>query len=116
MKQLEDLSFEEKHPIILKLNTLPNARPGDYNVTFVFTYTDGQNMFQDSETTQFHVTDRWERNQAWIQIVAVIIALLSLIVGAVFSTLNYWKPRMKKISTTEDKNESSQETKEIPDD
>jgi hypothetical protein len=93
-----ETSLRERQPIILKLNSSKTARSGDYDISFIFTYSDGISMFQDYKTTQFHVSSWWEQNQTWMQILAVIVALLSLITGAVFSLLSYRKTPKKQKS------------------
>jgi len=75
--------WDENPPILLSLNTDEHAPSGDYNITFTFTYGDNQKVLQDYKTTQFHVTNWWERSQTWIQISAVAIALISLMVAAI---------------------------------
>ena len=84
-----ETSVSGKFPILLKLNTSKTAPPGDYDITFIFTYGDEQNMSQDYKTTQFHISSWWERAQLWFQIAVVSVALLSLLTGAVFSWLAY---------------------------
>ncbi len=84
-----------KYPIILNINTAKDAPPGDYDIIFVFTYSDNQSMYQDFKTIPFHIYSYWERNQTWFQIAAVSIALISLVSGAVFSLLTYKKTQKK---------------------
>jgi hypothetical protein len=79
-------------PILFKINTAKNAPSGDYDISFVFTYGNEQNISQDYKTAQFHVSSWWERNQGWIGIVGAIIALLSLLTTAIFELINYFKP------------------------
>jgi hypothetical protein len=90
-----ETSLSGKYPILLKLNTSKTAPSGNYDITFVFTYGDDQNMYQDYKTTQFHISNFWERKQLWFQITAVLIALASLLTGAIFSWLAYRKKPQK---------------------
>lgn len=75
--------WDGEPPLLLKLNTSKKARPGDYDITFTFTYGDAQNLAQDYKTTGFHVSSWWERNELWLAILAILIALASLIATAV---------------------------------
>jgi hypothetical protein len=81
--------------LLLKINTTKSAPPGDYDITFVFTYSDNQSIYQDYKTAQFHISSLWERIELRLQIGAVSIALVSLVTGAVFSWLTYRKTRQK---------------------
>lgn len=81
--------WDNNPPMYLSLNTANSAPPGDYDITFTFTYGNEQNIFQDQKAARFHVTNWWERNQGWIAIAGATIALLSLIATAVFSI---WRP------------------------
>jgi hypothetical protein len=82
-----ETSLSGKYPILLKLNTSKTAPSGDYDITFVFTYSDNQSMYQSYETTQFHISSLWERNQLWITITAASIAFVSLIIT---TTVGIW--------------------------
>lgn len=82
-------------PLLLSLKTAEHAPSGDYDVTFVLTYSSGQSIHQDCKSTQFHVTSWWDRNQAWIALCATLAALAALIltaVGAVWQIFN-WQPK-----------------------
>lgn len=69
-------------PLLLRINTATDARSGDYEVTFVFTYGDKDWWQQDYKGVKFHVTSWLERNR-WLPITGVIIAFLSLVVTAI---------------------------------
>lgn len=84
--------WDKNPPLLLSLNTARNALSGDYDITFTFTYGSEQNIHQDYKLTQFHITSRWERNQAWITISATIVAFLALIATAIGSVwqIKHW--------------------------
>lgn len=87
--------WDKEPPLLLKVNTAKNAPPGDYDITFAFTYSDSQNFYQDHKTVQFHISSWWERNQAWITIGATIVAFLALImtaIGAIWQILHWRIP------------------------
>jgi len=86
-----ETSLNNQYPIVLTINTSKKAPPGDYDITFVFTYSDNQNIYQDFKTTPFHISSTWERNQLKFQIAAVSIALASLLLVATFNVLRYIK-------------------------
>ena len=69
-------------PLLLTINTATDARSGDYEVTFVFTYGDKDGWQQDYKEVKFHITSWLERNR-WLPIAGVIIAFLSLVVTAI---------------------------------
>lgn len=69
-------------PLLLRLNIDKDAPAGDYEVVFVFTYGKEQELMQDYKSVPFHVTSRWERNQAYVYISAVIIAFITLVTTA----------------------------------
>jgi hypothetical protein len=76
------MAYDGEPPILLKLNTSKHARPGDYDINFTFiygNYGDDKNLFQDYKTIPFHITNWWERNEVWISVTAVMIALISLL-------------------------------------
>jgi hypothetical protein len=75
-------------PLLFFLNTSKTAPPGDYEIAFVFTYSDGQNIFQDYKTTQFHINSRWEIYQPWITGFGVGIAFISLVTTTIVGILN----------------------------
>jgi hypothetical protein len=77
--------WDNNPPILLKLNTSKQAEAGDYNISFIFTYDNGQNIVQNQAIASFHVTNWWERNEAWVTIVGVVFAVLSLLTSSIFS-------------------------------
>lgn len=79
--------------IRLKLNTSKTAPPGDYDITFIFTYGDELNTYQDYKTTSFHISSWWKRVQLWFQIAAISVALISLVMAAVFNWRMYRRKR-----------------------
>lgn len=77
----DDKDDQPVPPMRLILNTSKDAKPGDYDISFVFTYFDKGRFKQDSKTVPFHVKNRYERNQHWLiplSIFASLIAVASL--------------------------------------
>jgi len=74
-------------PLLLSINTAKEAPPGDYEITFTFTYGNSQNLLQDYKAVQFHITSWWERHQALIAGIGLFIALASLVLTAVKTLL-----------------------------
>ncbi len=76
---LTESEFGGLPPLLITLNTSKTAHFGDYDVTFAFTYSNGQDLFQDYQTAQFHITSWWERNEWWVSGSGAIVALASLL-------------------------------------
>jgi len=74
--------WDDEPPILLSINTTKNAPSGDYDVKFILTYGNEQNLLQDYKTVPFHITSRWERHKGWIVPTGVIIALVTLLLTA----------------------------------
>jgi len=74
-------------PISVSLRTLRTARPGDYTVDLVFTYTYRNIVKQASEKVKFHITSWWDRHEWWIitagSVIAFILLVLTVINGIV---------------------------------
>ncbi len=84
---MAESAWDTHPPLLVQLNTSPKAPSGDYYISLVFTYGNSENILQDSQTTQIHVNSWWERNQGWVSFLGILIALLSLIVTAIFSVI-----------------------------
>lgn len=80
---VSEVEWDDEPPLLLKLNISPDAPSGDYDISSAFTYGDDQHILQDFKTVPFHITNRWERNQGWIEFVVAAIALVSLVIAAV---------------------------------
>lgn len=77
-------------PLLLSLNTKPNARPGNYEIPFILTYGDEKNPQQSVATVDIHVQNWVERNRKTLEILATIgtmAIVLSSIVTAVASVM-----------------------------
>ncbi len=85
---MSENSWDNEPPLLLSLNISRDAPPGDYDITFILTYGDEQNLLQDYKSVPFHITSWWERNQGWIGFVGVTIALISLLISAVGRLFN----------------------------
>jgi hypothetical protein len=79
---MAESSWDDLPPLYLKLNTAKDAPSGDYDISFIFTYGDSQNLLQDYKLVQFHITSWWERNQGWVVPIGVVIAFFSFINAA----------------------------------
>jgi len=71
-------------PLLLRLNIDKDAPAGNYEVVFIFTYGNEHELVQDYKSVPFHITSRWERNQAILYGAAVIIAALTLLITAIW--------------------------------
>ncbi len=83
-------------PLLFIINTAKTAPSGDYEVTFIFTYGDEQNIYQDYKTIKFHVNSWWEMNQTWITIIAIVIAFFSLVTALIVGIWNLKINRSRK--------------------
>lgn len=81
----ESQVVENEYPLLFNINTSKTAPSGDYNIVFIFTYGDDNNVYQDYKTTSFHITSTWERTQDIWEGCAVVIALASLLWTAIFT-------------------------------
>lgn len=70
-------------PVSISLRTLNKAKPGDYAVDLVLTYTHRNIVKQASDKVNFHVTCWWDRNQWWIITVGSITAFALLVLTAI---------------------------------
>ena len=70
-------------PLLLKVNTSPKARPGDYEITLVLMYFDGTNIQADQKNVVVHVKDWIERNPIAIPIIGIIISVILGVPGIV---------------------------------
>ena len=77
-----ELMWDDKPPLLLKLKTSADAPSGDYEISFTFTYADGQGISQHQRPAQFHLRD-WPERNPWIVPIALVIAFLSLVVTAI---------------------------------
>lgn len=80
---MSELAWDEEPPILIKLNMAENARSGDYEVAFTFTYGSEHELLQDYKAVRFHITSRWERHQGWLTAAGVLLTLLALVATAV---------------------------------
>lgn len=86
-RAMSEYTWDNEPPILLSINTTKDAPPGDYNITFAFTYGNEQSLLQDYQAVQFHITSRWERIQGWVVPIGIIIAFVSLLITA-FGTIS----------------------------
>lgn len=71
-------------PLLLRLNIDQDAPSGDYEVAFIFTYSKERELMQDYKAVPFHVTSRWERNQEYVYLGAIIIAFITLVITGIW--------------------------------
>ena len=80
-------------PFKFVLNTSKGIKPGNFNITFVFTYCDKQDYYTDYRTIEIHINNWIERNQKIIQITASILAVMALgstLIQTVYTVLQYY--------------------------
>ena len=80
---VSEVEWDNEPPLLLKINTKTDAKSGDYDISFAFTYGDDQHILKDFKTISFHITNWWERNQLWVEIIVGAMALISLVVTAI---------------------------------
>lgn len=80
-------------PLLVKLSTKNDARPGDYTIPITFTYQDSNgDIEQDYKESTFHVNSWQEENSTFIKSLAVIAAtatVLSFIGGPILEILGW---------------------------
>jgi hypothetical protein len=89
MPQIVGERVHEGHPpISISLPTLRKAKSGNYKIDIVLTYKYQEVIKQASNTVEFRITSRWDRNQGWILTAGAVIAFISLIL----LVINIWFP------------------------
>lgn len=89
---LSEMTHDEIPPMLLKLNTLENARSGDHDIFLTLIYHDGAELKMDQKVVRFHVNSWIERHAKTLQWVVVVLGLLALcmeIIQAISSVLPY---------------------------
>jgi hypothetical protein len=84
---LGEMKYEGVPPIQFRLNISEEANPGDYELTFIYYYEAGTEIWSDREEVTLHVNTMAEQWAPWptvAGIAAAIIALLSLMAQAGF--------------------------------
>jgi len=65
--KIEQIYAEKKHdglaPIDFSLKTYSDAQPGDYDIIFTLTYSDGSEIRQESESIHFHINNFYEQHK-----------------------------------------------------
>lgn len=84
-----------KAPLLIKLKLKNDVEPGEYKISFLYTYFDGQQWQGSTQTSEFKVNSFSEQYATPIAIIGVIIGLFSLF-PLVESGLDYYKSRFKK--------------------
>lgn len=86
--QLPQISTETKSlptdcaPVQVELVTRPKARPGMYSIQFLFTYFNGSEWANSSETVQFSVRSFYQRHEGTIWIVGAAATVIAIVLGA----------------------------------
>ena len=80
-------------PLLIKLSTKQEARPGNYTIPITFTYQDSNgNISQDYTEASFHVNSWQEENSEILKKIAVIAAaatVLSFVGGPIVDILEW---------------------------
>ncbi|WP_157745970.1 hypothetical protein [Halorubrum trapanicum] len=80
-------------PLLVRLKTKDDARPGDYTIPITFTYQDTEgNIGQDYKESSFHVKSWQEENSAMLKIIAglaAIFTVLSIIIGPILDGIAF---------------------------
>lgn len=89
---LSEMTHGGISPMLLKLNTLENARSGDHNIFLTLIYGDVAELKMDQKAVSFHVNSWVEKHAKTLQWVVVVLGLLALsmeIIQAISSVLPY---------------------------
>lgn len=70
---------ESEPPLKIEYITRKDAKPGDYDINLVFTYEGSDKTFQDEKTVTVHVEGWVERNRRWLEGIAAVGALITVI-------------------------------------
>jgi len=74
------LLFSEFTPVLkYELETLKNARAGQYNAEFIFTYFNGANWETKKTILFFSVRNYYDRFEFWVWLVGIIIAFFTIL-------------------------------------
>ncbi len=65
-------------PVLYSMRLAKDAPAGDHDLQFALSYFNGAEWLVSQERVSFHVTSWLERNQTWMTIVGVLLALLAL--------------------------------------
>lgn len=84
-----EVDVDSYPPIRIEMNTSAEIAPGDYNLTFVYTY--GTEVFskQDRRSVSIHVNNHREQLEPWptrLAIAGAVAAVLSLILQGIISS------------------------------
>ena len=81
---VQETAFTQSITIMLILNTAKNARSGDYEVSLTFTYGNEKKLLQDHKAVSLHIKSYWEKHRSKVYVASLIIALLALVISAVW--------------------------------
>lgn len=89
-QRLSEVSLKGEPPLQLTLNTANGASDGDYDVTIVFIYKSGKQIYRDERKVQFHVNNLREEYEPTPTIIAVM-AGLAAVISLIYQTgvINY---------------------------
>lgn len=85
--ELPQISTEKKTlptdcaPVQVELVTRPDARPGMYSIQFLFTYFNGSEWANSSETVQFSVRSFYQRYEGKIWILGALATVIAIPLG-----------------------------------
>lgn len=91
---LGELTHDGRPPILLKFNTLPDARTGDHDIVLTLFYSVGSDLKMDQKIVKIHINNWIEKHQKKLQWIAIILGLSALVAGivqAVFTVLQFYK-------------------------
>lgn len=88
---LGESSWDGHPPIYIKLNTSPDAPPGNHKIVLSLYYSDGATSNIDEKDVVVHVKNVIERYQKWLEYIAVG-AVISGLIQTIFTVLQYFKP------------------------
>jgi hypothetical protein len=86
--------FIDSAPLIWKLKTKEDTKPGKYKLNFVWTYYNGNEWVVDNEEIEITVMNWYQRYDKEIQLFSYVIAAMTFL-SLVKPTLNFFNPLWK---------------------
>jgi len=75
---ISEYTWDSHAPMYIKIPTDPKLKAGDYEISFIFTYSDGIDLGADKEKVIVHVNSWVERYSFYIAITAILVAILAI--------------------------------------
>ena len=90
---LSEMMHDNHPPMLLRVNTSKNSRPGDHDIYLTLIYGDDDSELKmDQKAVRFHVNSWVERHSKALQWIIVLLGLLALsaeVIQTIFAILSY---------------------------